>query len=218
MSTWALATLSLNYIPSSQAWSYAQTENGSALISWSTGVTTVVHDATRVYLRVTNGYMRDPGFATIHGYVHEDQLAVRGLPTWARTHDPSFPYQGVAGLPLRCFRIAASGSPLGLWEPVPAPGSIEFRGALALGSPALAYGSRSNGILIPYAVRPLPFVVNVMLLTLAWAIVISLLANAWRFGHGMLRSRRGQCPACGYDLAGVQADVCPECGAPRAAL
>ncbi|HZW11248.1 MAG TPA: hypothetical protein VFF69_15200 [Phycisphaerales bacterium] len=35
-------------------------------------------------------------------------------------------------------------------------------------------------------------------------------ARPW--SNAARRRRRGQCPACGYDLRGVDAGVCPECG------
>lgn len=33
-------------------------------------------------------------------------------------------------------------------------------------------------------------------------------------GRRLVRRRRGRCPMCAYDLAGITADVCPECGKP----
>lgn len=67
----------------------------------------------------------------------------------------------------------------------------------------------------PYDARLLPlrpalpgFVVNAMVWTVAWIILITPLTR-WR---GARRARRGLCPDCKYDLRGCASDRCPECG------
>ena len=97
-------------------------------------------------------------------------------------------------------------------DPIP-PGSVRFRGAIAIGSPTIAYGRPATGVLIPYAIRPAPFVTNVLLLTLAWMLLITAFARTWRLGMRVLRPRRGRCPTCGYDLTDTPTPACPECGA-----
>ena len=49
----------------------------------------------------------------------------------------------------------------------------------------------------------------------------SLLAALWRGPHALrrvIRARRGECPACGYELAGALGLICPECGSARFAV
>ncbi|HSU67250.1 MAG TPA: hypothetical protein VLJ39_10275 [Tepidisphaeraceae bacterium] len=49
-----------------------------------------------------------------------------------------------------------------------------------------------------------------------WTMLTALLpaAAVWRWRHGLSRSRRGLCIACGYSLTGNLSGVCPECGRP----
>jgi len=216
ISTFALATLALSYLPRTRAWSHgiARADDAKALVSSSYGITIVVHEPRRVNLIFFRGTEPEgrAGLATVHGVLLEEALPERSMPGWARGgHDPAFPKRCVAGLPLRCFRVAATRPPEAATAPLP-PHSIEFRGAIAIGSPAIAYGRPSRGVLIPYAIRPLRFVADVAVLTLAWALLMGAFARTWRLGARLLRARRGRCPTCGYDLAGVPSATCPECG------
>jgi hypothetical protein len=49
---------------------------------------------------------------------------------------------------------------------------------------------------------------------LAWHLVVGLVLLAWARGPGRreFRTRAGKCIACGYDLRGTPAALCPECG------
>jgi len=67
-------------------------------------------------------------------------------------------------------------------------------------------GARSN---LPVSLLPLGFTLNTLL---AAAVILTLTegAGAWR---RRARRRKGRCPGCGYDRAGVAGDAaCPECG------
>jgi hypothetical protein len=62
---------------------------------------------------------------------------------------------------------------------------------------------------LPIGVLPLGFTLNTLL---AAAVILTLTegAGAWR---RRARRRKGKCPWCGYDRAGVAGDAaCPECG------
>jgi rubrerythrin len=62
---------------------------------------------------------------------------------------------------------------------------------------------------MPTRILPLGFTLNTLL---AAAILLTITegAGAWRL---RARRRKGECPWCGYDRAGVAGDAaCPECG------
>ncbi len=50
--------------------------------------------------------------------------------------------------------------------------------------------------------------------TLFYAVILWMLFAAPFALRRWRRVKRGLCPACGYDLRGSSADVCPECGKP----
>jgi hypothetical protein len=98
-----------------------------------------------------------------------------------------------AGLPLRCFYGTASLS--GNWR----------EGLLAVDStnPARA---------IPIIPIPLNLALNSLTYSIAWGVVLLAAPTA----RHRIRTRRGHCPLCDYDLHGNPASGCPECGWGRA--
>jgi len=68
---------------------------------------------------------------------------------------------------------------------------------------------RSDG-LIPIDPISRGFAINTLFYTAILALPLSVFPIRRR-----LRARRGRCPKCGYDLAGVGSQPCPECGASR---
>jgi ankyrin repeat protein len=59
-----------------------------------------------------------------------------------------------------------------------------------------------------------PFAVNTVLLALGWFVLLRL-PYPWRLARAVGRVRRQRCPACDYDLRGIESDRCPECGGHR---
>ena len=55
-------------------------------------------------------------------------------------------------------------------------------------------------------------VVNTLFYAAIWFGLFFVMGRTRRF----IRTRRGRCPRCGYDLRGEFADGCPECGWGRA--
>ncbi len=64
--------------------------------------------------------------------------------------------------------------------------------------------------------RPLwrGFALDALSMAVGWWFVLRLLGAAWSFVLERRRRRMGCCKKCGYDLAGLDSSVCPECGAP----
>src|SRR5690606_27720863 len=91
-------------------------------------------------------------------------------------------------------------------------GELEYSSAFApprrwLPSSAWFDGQRER---IPLGPMPAGFAMN----TIFYAAILALPLSFFPL-RGRLRARRGRCLKCGYDLAGVAAGACPECGAQR---
>ncbi|MEZ6233618.1 MAG: hypothetical protein R3B68_05475 [Phycisphaerales bacterium] len=78
-----------------------------------------------------------------------------------------------------------------------------------LGSNPVLSGLRTHWRPLPYAIRPFPFTLN----TFFWLAVIAIPGPILRAARRRLRTRRGRCPTCAYDLQTLT--TCPECGTPR---
>lgn len=73
--------------------------------------------------------------------------------------------------------------------------------------PVVAGGTHSPRL--PYRIHPAGFLVNTALYASVWVALLGAplaLLGVWR------KRRRGLCPRCAYDLAGVASERCPECG------
>lgn len=101
------------------------------------------------------------------------------------------------GFPFRCASFEQRTVLTGVQRGQSTESGVGYMGAIAIPTHVLAKG----------------FVGNVLVLTLAacgvwWAVIQA---------RHTLRTRRGLCPACAYDLRGNAAAGCPECGWARAA-
>lgn len=67
---------------------------------------------------------------------------------------------------------------------------------------------RGNRPLLPY----LPVWRGIMVNTVFYGTMLWVLIFSWPVGRRIIRSRRGLCLWCGYDLHGTEHDRCPECG------
>ena len=65
-----------------------------------------------------------------------------------------------------------------------------------------------GGPLLPY----LPVWRGLIVNTVFYGIMFWVLIFSWPVGRRVIRSRRGLCLWCGYDLHGTEHDRCPECG------
>ncbi len=65
-----------------------------------------------------------------------------------------------------------------------------------------------GGPLLPY----LPVWSGLMVNTVFYGAMFWLIFASWPVGRRIIRSRRGLCLWCGYDLQGAAHDRCPECG------
>ncbi len=79
-------------------------------------------------------------------------------------------------------------------------------GALSIDLPELPLTSHSSDWRLPYRVHRLGFLANVIINGAAAYLLIRI--PHWVRSRSLLR--RGRCPYCGYDLAGLV--TCPECG------
>lgn len=58
-----------------------------------------------------------------------------------------------------------------------------------------------------------PYWIGLIADTLFWGAVLWCIRGCYRMTLGTRRLRRGRCPACAYDLEGLESgDPCPECG------
>ena len=62
--------------------------------------------------------------------------------------------------------------------------------------------------MLPY----LPVWRGLMVNTVFYGAMFWLMFASWPIGRRIIRSRRGLCLWCGYDLHGTEHDRCPECG------
>lgn len=119
------------------------------------------------------------------------------IPDWARDHiefGRGFHHRGSVGWPVR---FAA-------YEAHEVNGQERLFGIERLGP-------------IPVAVRP-RFPGILLLIAAVYGLLLAAERALWipyRM-RGRRRRRRGCCERCGYDLAGIALDVCPECGAAHA--
>lgn len=65
---------------------------------------------------------------------------------------------------------------------------------------------------IPMFIEPSGLLVNACF----WSVVLWMFISGSRSAMRRWRLRRGRCPSCGYQLAGISVDQCPECGGPVA--
>ncbi len=65
--------------------------------------------------------------------------------------------------------------------------------------------------------RPLGYLLDALTLGALLLGLLLLAAAAWRALRRRRRRARDRCPGCGYDLEGIDAEPCPECGAERPA-
>jgi hypothetical protein len=76
----------------------------------------------------------------------------------------------------------------------------------------------NEGRAYPLQVVPIGFFLDSSLFTAAWLALLALapprLLRFICFVRAHLRATRGLCTACGYDLTGLRATSCPECGGP----
>jgi rubrerythrin len=54
--------------------------------------------------------------------------------------------------------------------------------------------------------------INVACFTAAWFTLLFATRRLITHAIRLHRTRHNRCPACGYSLAGVTANLCPECG------
>ncbi len=133
---------------------------------------------------------------TFGGHIPKDQAVSEGRPQ--KYGLSVFRY----GVP---FRALERQTLMHIYEPYARTDTI----IAAVRSPELISSSRSFG-LIP--LRPIwpGFAIN----TVVYAAILWLLALAPFTARRMIRSKRGHCIKCGYDLRGAEHEVCPECGVP----
>jgi ankyrin repeat protein len=119
--------------------------------------------------------------------------------------------EAAAGWPLPCLRVAIESE-----DPILVPrlhGAL--RGGIDGASPLAGLpGDWTDAEYLP--IEPIwpYFVVNAFLLGTAW-LAITLIPSIWRLNRAIRRRLRGRCEICGYSLAGISAEVCPECGRKR---
>lgn len=56
------------------------------------------------------------------------------------------------------------------------------------------------------------FIMNVIVYTVAWIMLMTMMKGSYVVVSGYFRLSRGRCARCGYMLVNVRSDVCPECG------
>jgi hypothetical protein len=84
--------------------------------------------------------------------------------------------------------------------------------AVPAGGTMLPYGRGSAGVLVPWLESMSYEALIVPFWSLALLAMVYPALRGHRVVRGMLRARRGQCIACGYDLR-ASPERCPECGA-----
>lgn len=94
-----------------------------------------------------------------------------------------------------------------MW-PISREGPSAWRGGIGLPN----YDTWPDEIDMPRELPYLPIWRGFLGDTAFYAAVWGALLSAPRFVLGRMRWRRGQCPRCAYDLSGLRAPICPECG------
>ena len=120
-----------------------------------------------------------------------------------RRHDVADELIVASGWPFPCLAVAfpARGGPVYFAIDDPAWG-------IALPPDPAPISSDHEPRGLPLWPIALPLAVDVLLHASAIGTIVLLAGATPRW----LRSRRGRCPACGYDRRGDDASVCPECG------
>lgn len=210
-STFAIAAIWIN-AADALTWKHGIAHLGDevAIVSEAIGIHVVSHAPARLDVGLADDEVI-AAYVTVQGALVERRLDERPLPAWAsRPFDPDLPNECTVGLPFKSFHIAWSRAEVGLREDLNPPGSIKVRGGLVHGSPALLYANESGGWLIPYSIRPLPFLGDVAILTLVWLVLFTIFAKAWPLVRVVLERHPGACPACGYHLPDA-VSTCPRC-------
>jgi ankyrin repeat protein len=138
------------------------------------------------------------------------------LPSWSVLHeapeDAHHVHELAAGWPLPSLRYAGTAPHR---SPLFAPLDFEHAGAIVGHDPRATTG-RGTTELMTLPVQPIwrNFAVNTALLALGWFVLLRL-PYPWRLARAVGRVRRQRCPACDYDLRGIESDRCPECGGHR---
>lgn len=113
----------------------------------------------------------------------------------------------IAGWPRPCLSSSASRDLAGRWS---------WSGSIPLHRDP-AGGAHIFSRTLPITPRPGPLIFNTFTFAAAWATLLiapGLARSAFLGLRRRARSRRGQCPECGYDLSATPG-LCPECGSQR---
>jgi hypothetical protein len=93
--------------------------------------------------------------------------------------------------------------------PLPLPMPADVEGALLIGTRSHPAARRDVGaVVLPY----LPIWPGLLADTLFYALLFAALHQLTAYARRARRRRRNRCAACGYDLQGLNAPTCPECG------
>jgi ankyrin repeat protein len=146
-------------------------------------------------------------------YDYPEHRLPTDVPWWSRmNHPPSTAEASVheiaAGWPLPCLRVTIE-YPDPLW--IRRLDGTLYGGIDGASPLADLAGNWADCEFLP--IQPIwpDLMVNAILLGAAW-LVITLIPSVWRLNRAIRRRLGGRCEACGYSLAGLTADACPECG------
>ncbi|MCA9278813.1 MAG: hypothetical protein H6815_11530 [Phycisphaeraceae bacterium] len=112
----------------------------------------------------------------------------------------------LCGYPMRC-----------MWGYVVLPGSRGYFAPGTVGVRRSFFSTRLPGTTesahLPLRVLWGGMFANIAIWTAAWGVLMLCLPLTLGFVRGVIRTRRGACARCGYDLRGLAgASICPECG------